>query len=124
MAALFLLLFSLTFTEIVPWTIDLPEVREYFFEKYKNSNNVINVDNQRVKVDNIHTFSPHNSHYPTNYESKMPYENQHYPEESDHDVYGERYAEDFRDESYMSQKVIRNIFFCAPANAKKAPIYY
>lgn len=105
MATLFLLLFSLTFTEIVPWTIDLPEVRQYFFEKYNNPKNVINFDGQRVKFDNIHPDSPHNSPYPTNYESKMPYKNQNYHEEKDNEVYGERYAEGYRDQSYMTKKV-------------------
>lgn len=105
MATLLLLLFSLTFTEIVPWTVDLPEVRQYFFEKGKNPKNVINIDNQREKFDNINSDSPHNSHYPTNYESKMPYENQNSRRENDNDVYGERYADDYRDQSYMTKKV-------------------
>lgn len=105
MAVFYLFLLSLTFTEIIPWTIDLPEVRQYFFEKYKNPKNVINIDNERVKFDNIDADSPLNSHYPTNYESKMAYEYQNYRRENDNDVYGERYAEDYRDQSYMAKKV-------------------
>ncbi|XP_026314089.1 uncharacterized protein LOC113225854 isoform X1 [Hyposmocoma kahamanoa] len=35
----------------------------------------------------------------------MPYKNQNYHEEKDNDVYGERYAEDYRDQSYMTKKV-------------------
>lgn len=67
------------FKETVSWTIDLPQVRKYFFEKSLDEKSVPD----KVIYDNVHTKSSH----------------------FNNDKYSEHYADEYQYRGYMEQKV-------------------
>ncbi|XP_049883121.1 uncharacterized protein LOC126378775 isoform X2 [Pectinophora gossypiella] len=89
------------FTEVASWTIDLPEVRKYHFEKtekYNRNKEVLKDFNKDQRFfDNIVPDSPHNR-------EQLEHEDDNYEENN---VYSDnaKYAEDYEYLSYMEKKV-------------------
>lgn len=93
----FFLIFAIACKEVATWTIDLPEVRRFLFEKHekykKESKNeyqdyVINKDQEFYS--NIQGNSKHNSEHDY---------------EHDHDKDDENYADEYGYHNYMEKKV-------------------
>lgn len=97
-------LLSVTFTKVATWTIDLPEVRQYFFNKYdKKSDYKVNNKVQTKFFDNIQGDSPHNT---DRYEDEIHYNPDYYnSNNSPNNYYSGGYADGYGYQSYMEKKV-------------------
>lgn len=107
----FCLIFSVSFKEVFSWTIDLPEARKFYFEKFSKNTKSDKVspviEEDKKFYDNINP----NSQYHEDYEPKVSeYEERVHHEEGDehNDIYHGRYADDYDYQSYMEKKVSIN----------------
>lgn len=96
----------LTLQGALPWTIDLPEVRQYYFTK----NGEVPPKTEASKTfaegealyDNFYSNSPHHNGNP-GYVGPVDHRGD---DDDDEAVKGGQYAEDFEYQSYMEKKVI------------------
>ncbi|XP_031766385.1 uncharacterized protein LOC116413149 [Galleria mellonella] len=97
------ILFMVAVNGVTSWTIDLPEVRKYFFTKHDRDNNdVRHIDENRVLYDNIKGNSLHNSenHYYVN-----SFDNSEYSGSNELKSPTDKYAKDYKYRGYMEKKV-------------------
>lgn len=107
-AFVFCVIFCVTIKEVYSWTIDLPEARKFYFEKYskntKKDEMKPTTEEDKESYDNIQP----NSKYHEDYDHKLnEFEERVHHEEGDeeNDIYHGQYADDYDYQSYMEKKV-------------------
>ncbi|KAG7298634.1 hypothetical protein JYU34_018287 [Plutella xylostella] len=101
------LFFASAFTNLAAWTIDLPEVRQYYFSKYGNNlddTTKVELKNDEYIYNNFHSNSEHHEHNP-GYQGPIGDLQSIYEGENKHFNGGEKYAEEYEYQSYMEKKV-------------------
>jgi hypothetical protein len=103
-------------TEIAAWTIDLPEVRQFYFEKYsQHDNSMPELSDGQLFFDNINGDSLHNTERQKD-QSVIEYLTQYHHLKSNNEYKKEQiqqpniYANGFHHDIYMVKKVSISLF--------------